>query len=183
MREFSDKKSKKEWDLIEDALTLNSRKADLYRARAITVGSCFGGTLEVSMRLNDGTTVWTPLHPPEVIELINTLSAAIGCHISIKPREDFASWRQWKDPELSGNLLTSAFPNEIIEPQQSPTFLGTSKLADKKLAKKLAEKHNDPAMLQFLEKEMLAKQKLAKEKEKTNEALAIKKPRNKPAIK
>jgi hypothetical protein len=70
--------------------------ANLNRARSITVGTCFGGTTEIMMRGNDGSVLWSPMQPVEVIEFIHQLAANIGCHIAIKPREDFASWRSWK---------------------------------------------------------------------------------------
>jgi len=79
-----------------------SLRANMTRARAISVGTCFGGVVEVSMRGNDGGTLWCPLQPVEAIELIHQLSAAVGCHIHMQPRSDFASWRDWKytDQEL-----------------------------------------------------------------------------------
>jgi hypothetical protein len=70
--------------------------ANLNRARSVTVGTCFGGTTELMMRGNDGSVLWTPMQPVEVIELIHQLAANVGCHIALKPREDFASWREWK---------------------------------------------------------------------------------------
>lgn len=69
------------------------------RARSVTVGTCFGGTVEVSMRRSDGTSTFAILQPVEVVEIINQLSAGIGCHIHIYPRKDFASWRDWKYTE------------------------------------------------------------------------------------
>jgi hypothetical protein len=69
------------------------------RARSITVGTCFGGTAEISMRRVDGTNTFAILQPVEIVELINQLAANIGCHIHIQPRRDFASWRDWKYTE------------------------------------------------------------------------------------
>jgi hypothetical protein len=73
------------------------------RARSVTVGTSFGGTVEVMMRKADGDIIWATLQPVEVVELINQLAAGIGCHIHIQPRKDFASWRNWKysEEELS----------------------------------------------------------------------------------
>lgn len=65
------------------------------RARSVTVGTCFGGTVEVSMRRADGTVTFAILQPVEAIELIHQLSANVGCHIQLAPRRDFASWRDW----------------------------------------------------------------------------------------
>ncbi len=70
-----------------------------FRARSVTVGTAFGGTVEMSMRRSDGSITWAVLQPVEVVELINQLAASIGCHIHIQPRKDFASWRSWKHSE------------------------------------------------------------------------------------
>jgi hypothetical protein len=70
-------------------------KSNASRARAITVGTAFGGTTEISIRGEGGDTLWCLMQPVEVIELINQLSANIGCHIHIQPRKDFSSWREW----------------------------------------------------------------------------------------
>ena len=80
---------------IDEKLMAESREGDLDRARSITVGTAFGGTAELSMRRNDGRTTWVLLQPVEVIELIHQLAANVGCHIQLKPRQDFASWRGW----------------------------------------------------------------------------------------
>lgn len=69
------------------------------RARSVTVGTCFGGTLEISMRRNDGTNTFAILQPVEAIELIHQLAANVGCHLQLVPRRDFASWRDWKYTE------------------------------------------------------------------------------------
>jgi hypothetical protein len=74
-------------------------QGDLTRARSVTVGTAFGGTTEVSMRGSNGTTLWSIMQPVEVIELIHQLAANVGCHIALKPREDFSSWRGWKVSE------------------------------------------------------------------------------------
>lgn len=74
-------------------------QGDLTRARSVTVGTAFGGTTEISMRGSSGTTLWSILQPVEVIELIHQLAANVGCHIALKPREDFSSWRGWKVSE------------------------------------------------------------------------------------
>jgi len=75
------------------------------RARSVTVGTAFGGTVEMSMRI-DGGSVWAILQPVEALELAHQIAAAAGCHIALKPREDFASWREWK-PDTA---LTAQFP-------------------------------------------------------------------------
>jgi hypothetical protein len=49
------------------------------------------------------------MQPVEVIELIHQLAANVGCHIHIKPRDDFSSWREWKIIESEKDKL-SGFP-------------------------------------------------------------------------
>jgi hypothetical protein len=73
----------------------------LNRARSVTVGTAFGGTTELMMRKNDGTVVWAILQPVEAIELIHQLAANVGCHIHIQPRDDFASWRDWRHTDAA----------------------------------------------------------------------------------
>jgi hypothetical protein len=70
-----------------------------HRARGLTVGTAFGGCTEITMRGQGAQFLFAILQPVEVVELINQLSANIGCHIHIIPRQDFASWRDWKVSE------------------------------------------------------------------------------------
>jgi hypothetical protein len=69
------------------------------RGRSISIGTAFGGVLEVSMRRGDGSHTWIVLQPVEVVELINQMAAGIGCHLHLQPRKDFASWRSWNHTE------------------------------------------------------------------------------------
>ncbi len=80
-------------------MEINGLLEAVNRARSITVGSCFGGTIEISMRRTDGSNTFAIMQPVEVIELIHQLAASAGCHIHIQPRKDFASWRDWKYTE------------------------------------------------------------------------------------
>jgi len=95
------KKSDKQKRLAEiQALQdIQNFEANLNRARSVTVGTSFGGTTEVSLRGNDGKTLWCVLQPVEVIELIHQLAANVGCHINLQPRRDFSSWRDWRVTE------------------------------------------------------------------------------------
>jgi hypothetical protein len=74
----------------------NDIAANQNRARAVTVGTAFGGAIDLMMRKPDGNVVWAILQPVEVIELLHQLAAGVGCHLHLQPREDFASWRNWK---------------------------------------------------------------------------------------
>lgn len=64
------------------------------RARSITVGTAFGGAVEISMR-GDYHNLWTVLQPVEVVEIIEQLASGVGLEIAIRPRQDFATWRGW----------------------------------------------------------------------------------------
>ena len=100
---------------LEERMSLENRVNDLNRARSVTVGTSFGGTTEVMMRGNDGSVLWTPMQPVEVIELIHQLAANVGCHIHLQPRQDFSSWRGWKITEEERAHLGGhpPFPNDM----------------------------------------------------------------------
>ncbi len=61
------------------------------RARSVIVGTAFGGVSEISMRRMDGTVTFALLQPVEMVELIHQMAASIGCHINLRPRDDFSS--------------------------------------------------------------------------------------------
>jgi|DEB0MinimDraft_4_1074332.scaffolds.fasta_scaffold01709_8 hypothetical protein len=82
---------------IEEEIIDASREGDLYRGRSLGIGTAFGGVVEINIRLNNGHCAWLPLQPVEATEIIHQLAAAIGCHINLQPREDFASWRKWNE--------------------------------------------------------------------------------------
>jgi len=103
---------------------LASRMGELTRARSVTVGTAFGGTTEVSMRASNGTHVWCLLQPVETIELIHQLAANVGCHIALKPREDFSSWRGWKVSEEERLHLNGHAP--FAEPVPNADNVGAS---------------------------------------------------------
>lgn len=86
------------------------------RAQAVTIGTAGGGTTEITMRGTSGQFLWNVYQPVEVVELINQLAANIGCHIHIQPRNDFSSWRQWRElTEEDRNHLNGhpPFPNDL----------------------------------------------------------------------
>lgn len=107
---------RKQQQILEDAARAKALLDNSSRARSITVGTCFGGTVEISMRGDGINYLWVPMHQPEVIELIHQLAASVGCHIHIKPREDFSSFRHW---EPTGQVLLphnqTAEPTKIAE--------------------------------------------------------------------
>ena len=84
----------------------NSLLQNRNRARSITVGTCFGGIVEVSMRGDFGS-MHTPLHPVEAVEFLEQLAAACGLEIAMRPKQNFSTWRAW-DEEDAGYWKGSA---------------------------------------------------------------------------
>ena len=104
-KNFTVKQLEQELERLDRLSQLNNLKGYESRAQSINIGTAGGGTTEIVMRGCNGTFLWNVYQPVEVVELINQLSASIGCHIAVKPRQDFASWRQWKDTTDTPALL------------------------------------------------------------------------------
>jgi len=105
----------KQLDELRNKQELANRLGEFSRARSVTVGTAFGGTTEVSMRSADGSYIWCLMQPAETIELIHQLAANVGCHIALKPRDDFSSWREWRVSEAEKKHLNGhpPFPNDM----------------------------------------------------------------------
>jgi hypothetical protein len=103
-----------------DLLHAQDLESQLNRARSITVGTAFGGTTEISMRSNAGNVLYSIMQPVEVIELIHQLAANVGCHILVKPRDDFSSWREWRVSQAEKKHLNghAPFVNDMAVFQQ-----------------------------------------------------------------
>ena len=71
-------------------------KQNRNRARSITVGTAFGGVVEVNMR-SDAGSVYAQMQPTEAIELIEQLAAGVGVEIAMRPKQNFSSWRGWEE--------------------------------------------------------------------------------------
>ena len=129
--------------------------SSLNRARSITVGTCFGGTTEIMMRGNDGTVLWSPMQPVEVIELIHQLAANVGCHIHLQPRKDFSSWRDWRVTEEEKIHLNGhpPFVNDMADhmevgaklplPEQQPGLQPSLMAKDKQNETVATKKHQN----------------------------------------
>ena len=66
------------------------------RARSVTVGTAFGGIVELMMR-SDYATVWAQMQPVEAIELMEQIAAGCGVEIAMRPKQNFSSWRGWQE--------------------------------------------------------------------------------------
>jgi hypothetical protein len=73
---------------------LANLEASRNRARSFSVGTAFGGIVEVSMR-GDFNNLYCLLQPVEAVEFIEQLAAAAGLQVALRPRQDFATWRGW----------------------------------------------------------------------------------------
>lgn len=133
------KQAKKRLDQLAAEQHVRAMESNLNRARSVTVGTAFGGTTEIMMRGEAGNTLWCVMQPVEVIELIHQLAANVGCHLALKPRKDFASWRNWKytEEELANYRGEQAFPGVGWAPHVNSMGLdmhvGTDKYESKEL--------------------------------------------------
>lgn len=82
--------------LVEKEMFIKGRHDELNRGRSITVGKT-NDYVEIQIRTVAGKHAFYIMSPEETTEFIHQLASNIGCHISIKPRDDFASYRLWKD--------------------------------------------------------------------------------------
>lgn len=122
---------------------LESLEANAQRAQAISIGTAGGGTTEISMRGVNGRFLWNVYQPVEVVELINQLAASIGCHIAIQPRNDFASWRGWREISAEEKQRLNGFPpfqDQLTHEQMQQGIKAIE--ADEKSDFKVKEKEN-----------------------------------------
>ena len=114
-------------------MDIEAHESDMNRARSITVGTAFGGTTEIFMRGNGSRQLWCLMQPVEVIELIHQLAANVGCNADLKPRKDFATWRDWRVSEAEKKHLNghAPFVNDMAVFQQ----LGASGYNDEEAQK------------------------------------------------
>jgi len=66
------------------------------RARSVTIGTAFGGVIELILR-SDSATIWAQMQPVEAIELMEQIASGCGVEIAMRPKQNFASWRGWQE--------------------------------------------------------------------------------------
>lgn len=69
-----------------------------HRARSITIGTAYGGVIEVALR-NEFNHMWTIMQPVEAVEIMEQIAAACGIEVAMRPKQNFTSWRQWDTTE------------------------------------------------------------------------------------
>jgi hypothetical protein len=172
------KKLEKEFQRRMQQQTIeNDIAANQNRARSVTVGTAFGGAIELTMRKSDGNVVWSTLQPVEAIELLHQLAAGVGCQLYLHPREDFASWRSWK----------TQTPEEIRRLNGHPPFasdINPHELRARVLPKPENQPGMQPTLMNLPETEELQLTLDPNNRNSTNEeTLAVKKLNNKRTAK
>jgi hypothetical protein len=120
---------------------LNALDSNRNRAQSVSIGMSASGTTEITMRGVDGTFLWNIYQPVQVTEFIHQLAASIGCHIHIQPRNDFSSWREWREPTETERLHLNGFPPFAGE-QLGHEKVGLIPQDPKQNAEQLTEKEN-----------------------------------------
>lgn len=83
------------------------------RARSVTVGTAFGGTIEIIMR-NEFSVMYGILQPVEAVELMEQIAAGCGIEVAMRPKQNFTSWRGWSiDSENSNDYVKGSSPYQI----------------------------------------------------------------------
>lgn len=104
------KEFEKEFQEKQQRQQLEALDANRNRAQSVSIGMSGSGTTEITMRGVNGTFLWNVYQPVQVTEFIHQLAASIGCHIHIQPRNDFSSWREWREPSEAERLHLNGFP-------------------------------------------------------------------------
>lgn len=159
---------------IQNQEQVENITSNLNRSRSIAVGTSFGGTTEISMRGNGDRFLYCIMQPVEVIELIHQLAANVGCHIALRPRDDFGSWREWRVSEAEKKHLNghAPFVNDMAVFQQLGASGFNQEQAEAAIEKWLSQKKYkyDNAGTKMV-------------KEVKNETVATNKPKNERKIK
>lgn len=93
---FTESETRRKIHELYEQNELDSVNSMRHRARAITVGTAFGGIVEVQMR-TENNFMYAQMQPTEAVELIEQLAAGIGVEIAMRPKVNFASWRGWEE--------------------------------------------------------------------------------------
>lgn len=96
------------------------------RARSITIGTAFGGAIEVNMR-GDFHSLWCILSPVEAVEVLEQLAAAAGVQVATKPKDDYSAWRGWDVNNINHIHWKGAAPWQVApENRHAPKELEAS---------------------------------------------------------
>ena len=107
---MNQKEFDKEFKERQQQQQLEALDANRNRAQSVSIGMSGSGTTEITMRGVNGTFLWNIYQPVQVTEFIHQLAASIGCHIHLQPREDFGSYREWRESTEAEKLHLNGFP-------------------------------------------------------------------------
>lgn len=83
------------------------------RTRSLTVGTAFGGTIEIIMR-NEFNYMYALLQPVEAVEIMEQIAAGCGIELAMRPKQNFTSWRGWSiDDENVNDYVKGSAPWNI----------------------------------------------------------------------
>lgn len=102
---------------------LASLESNKNRARSFTVGTAFGGIVEVGMR-GDFHSLWCLLQPVEAVEFIEQLAAAAGLQVALRPKQDFSTWRSWNF-DTDSKYWVGAAPWQLPDQQDNKQLSGS----------------------------------------------------------
>jgi hypothetical protein len=116
------------------------------RARSVTIGTAFGGVVELIMR-SDAATIWAQMQPVEAIELMEQIAAGCGVEIAMRPKQNFASWRGWEeilDRSITGNNLPwkGSAPYQLRQDEEELKLLEEKPKSKRKRTRKKVEEVN-----------------------------------------
>lgn len=83
---------------IYDAeMQIRQRSQEEYRGVTLTFGQTGACDIECNMRMHNGAVAYYIMRPAQAIEYLHQLSSLLGLHLKLTPRDDFSSYRSWKD--------------------------------------------------------------------------------------
>ena len=135
------------------------------RARSFTVGTAFGGIIEVSMR-GDFHNLWCLLQPVEAVEFIEQIAAAAGLQVALRPKQDFASWRGW-NVDTENKYWVGSAHWQLGDDDPARRLLNGTQVPEENFSQSQDEDQEEP-------KEVLKKSKSRKYKVKNEEEIKTK---------
>lgn len=135
------------------------------RARSFTVGTAFGGIIEVSMR-GDFHNLWCLLQPVEAVEFIEQIAAAAGLQVALRQKQDFASWRGW-NVDTENKYWVGSAHWQLGDDDPARRLLNGTQVPEENFSQSQDEDQEEP-------KEVLKKSKSRKYKVKNEEEIKTK---------
>lgn len=136
-------KIRKKINQIYEENELANLEVNKNRARSFTVGTAFGGVIEVSMR-GDYSNLWCLLQPVEAVEFIEQLAAAAGLQVALRPKQDFSTWRGW-EVDSTDKYWVGAARWQLNLEDNIDQIIGTNEAAKMLQASKESETLNNDA--------------------------------------